>query len=402
MNRPAALGLPKKSNALARSPELAVRIAFFTGYIPPYMLPVYQKIKERVADLAILISTRMEGNRRWKVDFGGLNVIVQRAWTLPGKWKHEAGFSDRTETHIPRDTLRQIRSLRPDVIVSEELGIRSLLCALCCLLFFRKTPLLLVCNLSEHTEQGRGPLRRFLRKWLRRRASLATVNGLSGRRYLQSIGFEPGRLGYFPYVASPGIFDQIPLHRADEIAHDLVYVGELTERKGLTPFVEQAAKWCTANPERAIRLRLVGTGPLQSSLMDWKLPPNFQLETLGYMESKQVAEVMANSGILVFPTLADEWGLVVNEALSAGLPVLGSRLSQAVEELIRDGENGWTFDTTQANSVYLALEEALNCDVEDITSMREHCRASVAARTPEWAAEHFLRAVRQTLEVHRG
>ena len=48
-------------------------------------------------------------------------------------------------------------------------------------------------------------------------------------------------------------------------------------------------------------------------------------------------------GVLVFPTLADEWGLVVNEALAAGVPVLGSLYSQAVEELVRDGENGWTF-----------------------------------------------------------
>lgn len=392
----------RPSDSSLRKPKLAVKLAFFTGYIPPYMLPVYREIDCRVAELAILISTRMEGNRKWEVDFGQLKVIVQRALTFKGKWKHNAGFADRTETHLPIDTLRQLRSLRPDIIVSEELGFRSLFCALCCMLFFRRTPLLLVCNLSEHTEEGRGRLRGLLRKWLSRRATLATANGLSGRRYLRSIGFDPSSLAYFPYVASPGVFDRVELFRAHEFAYDLLYVGELTERKGLIPFIEQVAKWCATNPNRAVRLRLVGAGPLENSLAERELPPNFRLDLLGYMESTQVAAVMQASGILVFPTLADEWGLVVNEALSAGLPVLGSRLSQAVEELIRDGENGWTFDTTQANTMYAALDNAMKCSPEDIASMREQCRSSVAERTPEWAAEQFLRAVTRTMEVSRA
>ena len=43
------------------------------------------------------------------------------------------------------------------------------------------------------------------------------------------------------------------------------------------------------------------------------------------------------SGIFVLPTLADEWGLVVNEAMASGLPVLGSVYSQAAHELCGDG-----------------------------------------------------------------
>ena len=56
-----------------------------------------------------------------------------------------------------------------------------------------------------------------------------------------------------------------------------------------------------------------------------------------------MAEVYAKASLFAFPTLADEWGVVVNEAMAAGLPVLGSIYSQAVEELVEDGVSGWVF-----------------------------------------------------------
>ena len=58
---------------------------------------------------------------------------------------------------------------------------------------------------------------------------------------------------------------------------------------------------------------------------------------------ERMAEVYAKASLFAFPTLADEWGVVVNEAMAAGLPVLGSIYSQAVEELVEDGVSGWVF-----------------------------------------------------------
>jgi glycosyltransferase involved in cell wall biosynthesis len=99
-------------------------------------------------------------------------------------------------------------------------------------------------------------------------------------------------------------------------------------------------------------------------------------------------------GILIFQTLADEWGVVVNEALAAGLPVLGSQYSQAVAELVRSEVNGWTFRADRVEEIHAALDKALSAPDEQIAGMRRECRQRVQALTPEFGADCFLRAVR--------
>jgi len=101
----------------------------------------------------------------------------------------------------------------------------------------------------------------------------------------------------------------------------------------------------------------------------------------------------AQGGIFVFPTLADEWGVVVNESLAAGLPVLGSLYSQAVEELVRDGFNGWTFRPDRPDEMYAALDRAMGVDLDLLAAMRQNARNSISAITPQNGAQSMLRAI---------
>jgi glycosyltransferase involved in cell wall biosynthesis len=105
------------------------------------------------------------------------------------------------------------------------------------------------------------------------------------------------------------------------------------------------------------------------------------------------------AGILAFPTLADEWGLVVNEALASGMPVLGSVHSQAVTEMVKDGVNGWTFPADRPHEMYSAIDRALTTTSERLMTMRTAARRSVELLTPEFAADRVLQAVQFALGV---
>jgi hypothetical protein len=104
-------------------------------------------------------------------------------------------------------------------------------------------------------------------------------------------------------------------------------------------------------------------------------------------------EIYAEAGILAFPTLADEWGLVVNEAMAAGVPVLGSRYSQAVLELVEDARTGWTFRPDRADECLDAIDRALATPPEDLERMRSACRERVAEFSFEAVAERMLDAI---------
>jgi glycosyltransferase involved in cell wall biosynthesis len=92
--------------------------------------------------------------------------------------------------------------------------------------------------------------------------------------------------------------------------------------------------------------------------------------------------------------LADEWGLVVNEAMAAGLPVLGSLYSQAVEDLILDNVTGWTFYPDQDTQMYQAINRALTTPREVMNQMRAACQQHIEHLTPDSAAEGIMQAIR--------
>jgi len=93
------------------------------------------------------------------------------------------------------------------------------------------------------------------------------------------------------------------------------------------------------------------------------------------------------------PTLEDEWGVVVNEAMAAGLPILGSVYSQAVEELVIDGKTGWTFVPDDQGSAHAALDAALNTSGCDRACMARAARAHASALTPARIAREIAAAI---------
>lgn len=384
---------PRPFDATERhSAAAGAKVILLTNFIPPHALPVYAELARRVGHLTVLLSTPMEANRSWRPDFGDLDVRVQRTVTLSRRWRHAAGFQDKLFVHVPYDTLGQLRKLRPDVVLSTEMGFRSLFSALhCCL--SRNTRLALWTGLSEHTEQGRGLPRRLLRKLLLRRADAVAVNGASGERYLTACGARPEQLFRVPYVAVPMNAPTQSRRRPADDVRRLLCVGQLIERKGVLPFAQALAQWGTKHPERHIELSIVGSGPLKLQIAEIGCPANVQLNLLGERTLAEVAELYASHDICVFPTLADEWGLVVNEALAAGLPVLGSLYGQSAEELCRDGQTGWTYRPNEPGELAAALDKALAASPDELLAMGQAARESVAPITAEFAADRVVEMI---------
>jgi hypothetical protein len=368
-------------------------VVLLTNFVAPHKRPMYVELARHVAKLTVLISTPMEANRRWDADWQDLDVRLLRTSTINTRWRHPAGFRDPAYIHVPWNTVGALRELAPDAIIAGELGLRSLLAAVYAR-YVARTPLILFAGLSEHTERGRGFSRRLLRRWLLKRADWVLVNGESGARYIESLGFDRERITRVHYPTLPGRFDQLSLERDDRDANHLLFVGQLIERKGVLPFTRSLAEWAERHPERIVRFTLAGSGPQRAALEATPRPANFQLELLGQCDYPRVAEAYQRGGIFAFPSLADDWGMAVNEAMTAGLPVLGSVYSQAVAELCREGETGWPFRTDQPEEMRHAIDAALSTPPQELARMRQAARERVAALTPQRAAAELLHGIR--------
>jgi 1,2-diacylglycerol 3-alpha-glucosyltransferase len=117
------------------------------------------------------------------------------------------------------------------------------------------------------------------------------------------------------------------------------------EKKNLPRLVRAYAEYRRQSGENAIwDLVLLGDGPLRETL-------NTQLSTLnlhshvhlpGFKQYDELPVYYALANAFVHPSTSEQWGLVVNEAIASGLPVIVSERCGCVPELVRD--NGFTFD----------------------------------------------------------
>lgn len=369
-----------------------LRVAFITNLIPPYHKPVLDCVSRHYHALRILLSIPMESNRPWKIDWRGLDVVVQKTITLKGLWRHPKGFKESLAVHFPVDTIPQLTRFRPDVIISSEMGARTVLA----LLYRRlhpKSRLIVWAEVAESTEKGRGLARLLVRKILCRNVDAFLATGSSARRYLRSVGAPAERIFTLAYTTDVASFAAHPLNRAPEHARRLLFAGQLVERKGLAPFVEVLSRWAQAHADRTIEFQLAGDGPARAALEQLPLPANLKLTFLGVFQYGDLPSVYAKAGIFVLPTFADTWAVVVNEALAAGLPVLGSVYAQAVEELVEDGRNGWVFRTDYASEMTQAIDRMMNTPLDELDKMREAARATALSLSPEKVADLIDTAV---------
>jgi glycosyltransferase involved in cell wall biosynthesis len=379
-----------------RLPSSSAKVVTLVNMIPPPRLPVFEALADRVGELLVWISTPMEPDRQWQPEWGRLHVEVQRSFTLRQSMQHPHGFLDEQFVHIPYDTIPRLHRARPDVVLTSELGPRTAQAALWCAA--TSTPLAMVVHVSEARERGRDRdrMRRMLRRILLRRADVVFVPGQSGARYVRGLGAHPDRIRVVRSVSS--LKDAVPVEVGRDGGRRLLYVGRLIELKGIVPFVEALGRWGLRHPDERVSLRIVGAGPEAARLERPRLPGNVTVDIAAPLPFERMAEVYRTADVFAFPTLADEWGLVVNEAMSIGLPVLGSRYSQAVEELVEEGVNGWTFVPDRPGAVDETLERVLGTPPEQLARMGARARETVRPLTPEYVADEFVNGLNMALE----
>jgi glycosyltransferase involved in cell wall biosynthesis len=173
--------------------------------------------------------------------------------------------------------------------------------------------------------------------------------------------------------------------------YNFMYVGRLIELKNLLRLLDcfstiQSQNW---------GLILLGEGDQKPDLERFIASKNIQNITfLKGVNWYEVSEAMALADVFVLASTSEAWGLVVNEAMVCGLPVLVSDCCGCVEDLVKNNENGFVFDPYNKEE----LTEKLNFFVqntEQIKPMGEVSREIVTAFSPQSVALEILTGFRR-------
>lgn len=142
-----------------------------------------------------------------------------------------------------------------------------------------------------------------------------------------------------------------------ELGDRFLFVGRLVRYKGLEVLLEALAGLADA------RLDIVGSGPLEHSLRrridDLAIGGRVRLR--GEIPDADLPALLAGSRALVLPSLdhSETFGMILLEALAAGVPLVVSDLPTGVRDLAQQGRTGWLVDPGHAGSLRNALAEAL-------------------------------------------
>jgi glycosyltransferase involved in cell wall biosynthesis len=367
-----------------------LRVALLTNSLSPHSLPLWECLSTGVKQFRALVSAGFDLQHKFPKATTHLDVKLQRSFNRFRFHNKPYGTWESDDFHLPYDTYHQLNAYRPDVIISGQFGLRTLLSVLYGLTH-PGVKVILWATLSCRSERYRGWHRVLLRKWILKRISGAFVNGKSGEEYLRRLGYT-GPLAHIPYSIDGTLFHIE--HYAPQPGHfRLLFTGRLVPQKGLRTFCTILDLWCGDHPETTVRIRFVGEGREEEFLRTMPTHPNLTIELVSKVTQQQLRAHYQESDIFALPTLSDEWAVVTNEAMNAGLPVLGSIQAQSVDELVKEGDNGWRFDLLSEADTYRGFDHAFSTTIEQLQVMSLKARETAAAFAPPRIAERALRFI---------
>ncbi|MDD2658579.1 MAG: glycosyltransferase family 4 protein [Methylococcales bacterium] len=219
--------------------------------------------------------------------------------------------------------------------------------------------------------------------------------GQRSKEYLNSLGV-PDKAIYFrrqaaalphDYILENVIIARAKLQWGD--APRYLFAGRLSAEKNindlLTAFKQVVATYTNA------KLVIVGDGPLKQQLID--LTNQLDLaDSIEFTGSKNIVDLQLEylkASCMVLPSSSEPWGLIVNEALSFGCPVVVSHRCGCVPELVIEGKTGFVYECGNVDELAAKMIDAKNT-FSDLEKTARECTDLISKFSPSAAAQQIL------------
>jgi glycosyltransferase involved in cell wall biosynthesis len=355
------------------------RLVILTEIISPYRIPLFNTLaREPGVDLHVIFLAETDPSlRQWQVYKQEINFSYQ----VLSSWRKRIG---RYNLLLNFGVSAALKTAAPDVILC---GGYNYLASWQSLSWARGRGVPF-CLWSESNAQdmrhGYMPVELLKGEFLKG-CSRFVVPGRSAREYLHAHKIEDSSIFTAPNAVDNDLFRkaaEAARRQADRLRAELglpeqyfLFAGRFVREKGVFDLLSAYAKLNGPTRER-IGLVYVGSGAARRELEQRAAAIRPGMVTFaGFVQRDQLAAYYALAEALILPTYSDPWGLVVNEAMACGLPVVVSRVAGCAADLVRENWNGLLISAGDISS--------LTKSMETIAGNRE-LRASMGANSEQW------------------
>ncbi|MBK3665349.1 glycosyltransferase family 4 protein [Bradyrhizobium diazoefficiens] len=234
---------------------------------------------------------------------------------------------------------------------------------------------------------AKGLVQRGLMSPMSAAAAIVGIGGVARRIYQDH--FPRQQTFNIPYHCDIEAFHRIERPKRSEGPLTFLFCGQMIARKGLDILLAAFDRLVLAGHDAT--LRLVGREAELSDMLRQVDPKTkARIDYLGFQPPERLPEFFAGNDVFVLPSRHDGWGVVVNQALAAGIPVICSDNVGAAMDLVRPGFNGLLVKAGDVDSLAAALQQLVEAPAV-LDEWSRNARETSRDLTPEAGAEKWVR-----------
>ena len=329
-----------------------MKVAAFLNNIVPYHDARWREFSHLYPSCHLVEISNRDEFRSLEFTDGGESTY-RRHTLFPGKIKADLGGAK-----VVRAVEQWLNKEHPDVVVlngwSFPYNLRALAWSQ------RKGVPCVVCSESNEFDEPRSFLKEFLKRRIVSLCSAGLAGGTPQAEYLVKLGIPKERV-FLGYDVVDSEFFQIKASEAKktEIPDPYFFAcARFSKKKNLPGLIRAYAEYrkgLDAVPPYELVIAGEGEerGDIERTIRELGLGTHVHL--VGSKGYEELPAFYANASAFIHASTTEQWGLVVNEAMASGLPVLVSNRCGFAADLVREGENGWTFDPADEEKLALLM-----------------------------------------------
>lgn len=294
-----------------------------------------------------------------------------------------------------------LSEINPDILAIAGYANPAMLSALGWCLLHRKHTILMTA--SKEDDATRNRWQEIFKCWLLKGYQSALVGGKPQKRYLIKLGMaDEAIFSGYNVVGNESFYREKNQHYTRPLEKPFfLSINRFIPKKNLFFLISAYAAYRQLAGDNAWDLVLSGDGELRPQIEQQISTLNLQnyVHLPGFLQQDQLLPYFAHASCFIHASTQEQWGLAVNEAMAASLPVLVSNRCGCFEDLVIEGENGFGFDPKNSSQLTNLMLKMSSPEV-NLQAMGKASVAHIQKFSPDNFAQGLIQAVEYALAHH--